>query len=93
MKIKIAWEKMSIRKRITFSLRIGISIVILIVSILSLIDVLDSMYTNNFIIPLIGIVLTLMGIDEYHNNKGLAYFAFGAAAIIFVFALLIFWGI
>ena len=86
MRIKVAWENMT--KRNNFSLRISITLVISILSALSLTNVVDPITTNNFIIPLVGIVMTLMGIDKYNNNKVLAYFSFGGAAIMFGIGLL-----
>jgi len=91
MKQKYEWEEVSNATKIRLIARLGLSLVVLIISLAGIFGFLDSSYTNKIAMPLLAIVMVLTGIEDYKTHDFLAYFSFGVLVLIFVISLSIFY--
>lgn len=83
MTFKENWKKKSKKYKALTIARIILSLLVLIFSTIGLVGFMDIAVSNNISIPLIGIIMTLSGIENFKSNKLIAYFSFGVALFIF----------
>ncbi len=75
-------EWIIIARKVMFIARIIISVVVVVLSSVGLAGVVDVSVTNSIAIPLVGIVMLMLGIEEFRRSKILALIFFGSAALI-----------
>lgn len=82
MDIRMKWNGLSFARKVMFIARIIISVVVVVLSSVGLAGVVDVSVTNSIAIPLVGIVMLMLGIEEFRRSKILALIFFGSAALI-----------
>ena len=85
-------KQLSRLEKISFFVTITLSLLVIVMSTLSLFDVITYKLSSFFIYPSMTIVITLNGIKVLKQNKPAAIFSFACSAFILIVSIIMFVG-
>ncbi len=92
-RIKDNWEKSSLADKIFKVVIIGLSCIVIVLSVVALLGIINISNSNSITIPILGVITLLNGIKIYKKNKPYAIPIFCCSAFIFICCIAVFFEI
>ncbi len=86
--MKTAWKDASVLHQIVTVISVLVSISVIVLAVLQMFDVWNR--AIRVFVPLMGVMLLCQAYTQWNTSRKTAYFSVGAAAFIFVCAIVVF---